>query len=629
MSREVVQRTAARTLNTVLLQDQAVNPIAYSEEVVKGFQTAYAFLLAHRHELLTPDGPLAAFEGCPLRFIRRATMTYVKALDILKYPQFLREGTDRWIELHVFATSLLERQTHPALWKVAESEMLALQRLDIPWFGTGASSHDLQLETGEIFPQVFPRTALEQVKACLTHLDEADLARQTHLIRMAFLLARQTQGMGEEETFPSLKEKEQEGDASLSRAELVEAAQYMSQQLYAHAYNDQLSRHRGTWMGLHYRETLEGFVQKFVGFDGYQGACGITLFLAALQKVTGESTFGDLIISALQPLCRNLKEASSSLAFSAQGEWKIGGTSGLGAYMYTLSRIGIWLDQPELLDAAWHAALLLTEQRIQADQSFDVIGGSAGALLGLLSLYTYVQKDELLQRACWCGHYLLAQRVLTASGRRAWPAFQSHPLTGFSHGAAGIAYALLRLADATGDQIWKEAAEEALEFEQALFLPEVGNWPDLREAAEQNGGHTSHTAMTAWCHGAAGIGLARLGGLTVLDTPQIRADLAVALQTTQKTGLQEVDSLCCGNGGRIEFLVAASQRLKQPHLLEVARQWSSVLVRRSEQRGGFRLLAKLPRQAYHPGLFQGMAGIGYQLLRVAFPDQVPSVLLWE
>jgi lantibiotic modifying enzyme len=88
-------------------------------------------------------------------------------------------------------------------------------------------------------------------------------------------------------------------------------------------------------------------------------------------------------------------------------------------------------------------------------------------------------------------------------------------------------------------------------------------------------------------------------------------------------------AFCCGNGGRIELLVAASQRLQQPHLLEVARQWSSVVIRRSEQCGGFRLLAKLPRQAYNPGLFQGTAGIGYQLLRVAFPDQVPSVLLWE
>jgi lantibiotic modifying enzyme len=204
-------------------------------------------------------------------------------------------------------------------------------------------------------------------------------------------------------------------------------------------------------------------------------------------------------------------------------------------------------------------------------RTFDVIGGSAGALLGLLSLYKYQQKDELLQRACWCGQHLLKQRISTADGRRAWPAFQSHPLTGFSHGAAGIAYALLRLGDVTGDQIWKEAAEEALAFEQSHFLPEVGNWADLRAQSEETDMHASHAFATAWCHGSAGIGLARLGGLAVLNTPQIQTDLAVALQTTQKTGLQEVNALCCGNFGRIELLVAASQRLNQPHLLEVAR----------------------------------------------------------
>jgi lantibiotic modifying enzyme len=75
--------------------------------------------------------------------------------------------------------------------------------------------------------------------------------------------------------------------------------------------------------------------------------------------------------------------------------------------------------------------------------------------------------------------------------------------------------------------------------------------------------------------------------------------------------------------------VTASRSLTQPHLLDVARQWSSVLVQRAKQQGSFRHLPLLPRQAYNPGLFQGAAGIGYQLLRVAFPDQVPSVLLWQ
>jgi lantibiotic modifying enzyme len=134
---------------------------------------------------------------------------------------------------------------------------------------------------------------------------------------------------------------------------------------------------------------------------------------------------------------------------------------------------------------------------------------------------------------------------------------------------------------------------------------------------------------TSWCHGAPGIGLARLGTLNILDTPQIRSDLQVALQTTQAYALAPLDNLCCGNYGRIELLVAASQRLQQPQLLKVARQRASALVQRATRHGGFRVLAQLPRQAFNPGLFQGYAGIGYQLLRVAFPEQVPSVLLWQ
>jgi type 2 lantibiotic biosynthesis protein LanM len=627
MERESVPYPGDMHQNAVLLQDAVVDPLAYGEEVLQGFCTAYRFLLAHRHELLAPDGALSAFEDCPLRFVRRATQTYATALEILEHPLFLREGTDRWIELQVFATSLLQGQTHPALWKVAESEMLALSRLDIPRFGARASSHDLWLETGEILPEVFPCSALEQARACLARLDEADLARQRHLIRTAYLLAQPLQEMSEQDGVPPLYE--QEKHEALSADALTGVARHLGQHLRTHAYGNLAMRQEGSWVGLLYQDTLSGFRQGSVGFDVYQGACGIALFLAALDKVTGEQTFRDLILSALDPLCRKLKQATTSLVNSASASWNIGGTSGLGSWMYALSRIGIWLEVPELLEAAWQSACLLTEQRVQADHSFDVVAGSAGALLGVLSLYQYQQKDDLLQRALWCGQHLLKNRVATASGSRAWPAFQLHPLTGFSHGAAGIAYALLRLAEVTGSQVWKEAAEEALAFEQSHFLPEEQNWRDLRKQPEETDAHTPGSALSAWCHGAAGIGLARLGGLTVLDTAQTRADLTVALETTQTAGLQEVDSLCCGNSGRIELLVAASQRLKQPQHLEVARHWSSVLVRRAEQRGGFRLLSRLPRQAYHPGLFQGTAGIGYQLLRAACPDQLPSVLLWE
>jgi|GEM_PF-3469338 len=50
------------------------------------------------------------------------------------------------------------------------------------------------------------------------------------------------------------------------------------------------------------------------------------------------------------------------------------------------------------------------------------------------------------------------------------------------------------------------------------------------------------------------------------------------------------------------------------------------VVARVKQRGNFYYARTL---AYSPGLFQGASGIDYELLRLAYLDQLPSVLLWE
>ena len=53
------------------------------------------------------------------------------------------------------------------------------------------------------------------------------------------------------------------------------------------------------------------------------------------------------------------------------------------------------------------------------------------------------------------------------------------------------------------------------------------------------------------------------------------------------------------------------------------------LVARAKQVGAFYLSPELPGDVYNPGFFQGTTGIGYQLLRLAYPNSLSSVLLWE
>ena len=73
----------------------------------------------------------------------------------------------------------------------------------------------------------------------------------------------------------------------------------------------------------------------------------------------------------------------------------------------------------------------------------------------------------------------------------------------------------------------------------------------------------------------------------------------------------------------------AASRLSRLDLAEVASTWAGQIAARAKESGGFALHPLFPKGVYSPGFFQGTAGIGYELLRMAHPEMLPSVLLWE
>jgi lantibiotic modifying enzyme len=252
--------------------------------------------------------------------------------------------------------------------------------------------------------------------------------------------------------------------------------------------------------------------------------------------------------------------------------------------------------------------------------------GAAGTVLSLLALQSCRPAPELLERAVWCGEHLLAHQVESPTGGRAWRTLNQGLLTGFSHGAAGIAYALFRLYQATGISRFHTAAVDAVRYEQSVFSGEAGNWPDLRKGGSPE---AAPRFLNTWCHGAPGIALARIGSLAAHDAPDIRQDIAVALDSARRTSLEQVDHLCCGNLGIVDVLLTAGLRLARPELVREAHQRAAWVLRRAQESGSFRLIDNRADGVLNAGFFQGTAGIGYQLLRLAHPAELPSVLLWE
>jgi lantibiotic modifying enzyme len=130
--------------------------------------------------------------------------------------------------------------------------------------------------------------------------------------------------------------------------------------------------------------------------------------------------------------------------------------------------------------------------------------------------------------------------------------------------------------------------------------------------------------MVAWCHGAPGIGLSRLASLRYIDDATTREEITIALKTTLAQGFGRNHSLCHGDLGNLETLLTATSILDEPEYHEQLERFTAMLFESIEDAGW---ITGVPQGVETPGLMTGLAGIGYELLRLAAPERVPSVLL--
>lgn len=594
--------------NVPTLEGAPLSPGDHLEDLVTGFRRAYGVILEHREALLAGDGPLAEFNGQAVRVTVRKTSVYLALLQEALAPRFMRDGADYGIRLDRLCRAWLSPEMQPSLWPISRAEHAALARMDVPRFTTRTDSHSLDVQHGVVVENCFPQTGYHLARAQIAGLSQADLEQQIGLI-CASLVGLSSEAHPLHQELPGgVGAIEPRAIEPLTNEQMIGEAGEIAKALQQQAIR---SAGEATWLRLEYNPQVGYHQLAPLGYALYSGSCGVALFLAALSKVKGEGDWRELALAALQPV-RQAIQASHTGRPMRNLTLSMGGADGLGSVIYSLTRIGQLLDDAALVQDARCAAALLTPEQIAGDKALDIISGAAGAILGLLAVNLACGDPASLERAVDCGRRLLQARVPSDTGHRAWPTLEGKLLTGFSHGAAGIAYALLRLYAVTGEAGFRTAAEQAFAYERVVGMPQAGSW----------------------CHGAAGVGLARLGGLGALDTKEIRADIEVALETTLRQGVQSIDHLCCGTGGQAEFLLAASTRLARPELAETARRWASQVVRRASQSGNYFVgLSAAQSQGiptrFRPGFFQGLAGIGYWLLHLAAPTQIPAVLLWE
>jgi len=586
--------------------------------LISGFNGYAEFLSQNRERILALE-LFNSLRGLPVRRVLRPTQFYYLLLGRLKDHRNMGDGAEWSAHLDFIARLTDWDKPQDPLWPLVQAERNALSQLNIPFFLVQSDGFEVRDWCG-VTAQTGDEPGLNRVWKRLQCFGAQEVSWQNDIIRAAtssISVSSTERGAVSSSIYLQQFDK---AAANLDPSKLLDNASEIREYLSNFAIRRGAS---AAWIGLGVLGDSSLSQLAPLGVDLYNGSLGISLFMGAFAHLTGDPLAAELSLAGVAALRFNLKSAGAARFARGLG---LGGGSGLGSIVYGLTALGCLLGDEELLSDASLATRLFSAELIRADKSFDVLGGSAGGILGLLKLHRTTGSGDALARAAICGEHLLASRPRMASSNGIWHGLgiSSHPLTGMSHGAAGIAYAFAALHGVTGREDFALASQDCIDFENTHRSMVRSNWPDLRREVIDD----ERPWPCQWCHGASGIGLARLGMWRHgrVDEDTLTVDIMTAVKCALDAWPYPVDTLCCGSLGNVELLNEVGITFNKPELRSEALRRLLAIVADARCRGDYRWGTGEKR--FNLGLFRGIAGVGYTLLRQAAP-QLPNVLIWE
>jgi type 2 lantibiotic biosynthesis protein LanM len=560
--------------NTVRWQDQAQDLRTFRAELIEGFCALYRTILDQNAGFVRL---IEKFGDAKTRFLYRPTQVYGSLLKNARSPQNLTSGFRQSAVFEaLYRVPLRENALTPTTKQFIDFEVESLLGLDIPRFHVRLDGRDLY-SMDFCVPDILRQKPLDTVRQRVSAMGPEDLNFQLEVIEESL------------NRFPTpIKRPLNRGQAT---SIVTEWAQEIQRRILPEP-SDYL------WAIPSYLPQDLGIAER----QGiYLGDMGVLIFLAAAEKILGFECMPE--ITRVSGRLTELGLASG---------YPLGICNGLGALIYGSLLLGSLTGK-----RAWTelALFLNAKNRSLSDvSSLDITSGVAGLLLATTRLYQATQDGQARTNAQTAAR-LLADRFDPNSG---WRQPNGNFYLGFAHGLAGIVFALDQYGRAVDDRQYLPVVEQALALESGRFADH--SWPNML--------HGPRRTFKNWCHGTAGILMTR-AATGALEPERLAPDeLAHLLEKVSQRG--QADHWCCGNFGIAEALNYIGQ---QANLLE-AQKKSAVLLEESLERGlksgFFRLQSSIGENfCFSPSLFRGTAGLGYSLLRFAYPGQLPCILAFE
>lgn len=584
--------------NTPVTETMALDPQVITEQVVKGYDLIIRWIVENKNVVIEKANEF--FEDAIIRVLLKSTMIYDSTLEMSYHPDVLSDCLTRRI---ILLRNFIQTDVNT---EIGMCECKDLLRGDIPMFHISYGGTEL-IWREQLFSDFYGDSAKKRLEIKIGELSEELILLQERIILESLA--------NNEEIY----EVDRTGLDCTKLSKVTEMLQWLAE-MSEYLVNKSISFSDGyrAWIEKGYNERLNRFMQIApLDYELYLGESGMALLFLNLYKLTGNREY--LLLSQEIIKCPMLEADSLEISDT----YNIGAFSGFSGRMYVLSKLYQETKEDTYLQYI-NKYLVLLKDSIEKDNNLDIIGGTAGLLMVLLSMLEsgmpFIDKRIVETSVHKCVKHICEKCIFTDNGVIWVQQIEDKPrtYTGFSHGSMGILAALARYKCLYNTDKVDMFLAEGLKWMNSMYSVEDKNWYKDSDKCGVSYG---------WCHGASGI----LLGYTLIEKycpgfMDNQTYVKYAKDITLRYGFGQNATLCHGDLGNLEILKLYGEVFSDKECLEIYQsgipwEFENVVLKRWK--------GKSFRGRELVGLMVGLAGYGYSIIQYLLSDQSSCVLYLE
>jgi type 2 lantibiotic biosynthesis protein LanM len=586
----------------------------YIEQFLSGFGTCMKFFLTNKnriHDFINNNKNINKIKS---RVLLRHTFVYNSIIKEIKHPVKLKDLK----KTNLLLNFLYNAQDNVMTKEIIKSEINQIKNLDIPYFYTYPNSLTIYAFNNKINFPIIKETGLNATFRRILNLNDKEIENQTTLVKKSLICFKEieTEILGEKTISKKINANNQL-ENTFSKEDLKKYLSSLGEYI--------LSRGISTDNSYNWFEISVGrsgnweFLPKTPGI--YDGLDGLGIFYLYLYKITNVIEFKNI--------SKNILEKSIFLLEKID----------LKAKYHLLSPLNFPLSTIFFL---WHYSRLtgemenilkhliknflvpLVNKNINCDEYLDFVNGSAGLLTLVCNLYKMYPSNDLKNIIVKTKNHII-NKSINNNNCLTWNSLNFNNLVGFAHGNSGFIFALTNYYEISQDKSILDYIVGSFNYIQSQYNSKSSSWYDLRYPQKQD-------SLASWCHGSSGIIISYAKAKKYLKNNyfEFENDLQKIIHKIFDDEIYNDDCICHGFWGNIEAISILNNQLNNqlnnPSLNNIILEkgiikLQNIAKNHENWKTGFK------SNKYNiVGLFLGLTGIGYNIMKMFWPDEIPSIL---